>query len=149
AGPVGSVLALELAHHGVPSIVVERSTAPSVHPKMDYVNGRSMELLRRLGLAATLREHGIGPDFPTDFLWTRGFDEPPVLVWRHPSVNQVRRRYAGTNDGSAPVEPYQRVQGSLLESVAREALRRSPLVDLREGWTFSDLRVDDGGATAT
>src|SRR5581483_3570601 len=55
AGPVGAVLALELARHNVSSMVVERSQAASTHPKMDYLSGRSMELLRRLGLAQLVR----------------------------------------------------------------------------------------------
>src|SRR4051794_35116620 len=69
AGPVGSVLALELARHGVGSVLLERSTGPSRHPKMDYVSGRSMELLRRLGLAEPMRRRGIGPGHRANFLW--------------------------------------------------------------------------------
>jgi 2-polyprenyl-6-methoxyphenol hydroxylase-like FAD-dependent oxidoreductase len=149
AGPVGAVLALELARHGVPSIVIERSLRPSPHPKMDYINGRSMELLRRLDLVDVVRERGIDPNHSMDFLWTRGFDEPPVLVWHRPSVNQDRQRYTGVNDGTVPAEPYQRVQGSLLETVLRDAARANPLVDLREGWTFSDLRQEPDSVTAT
>ncbi|HKT04818.1 MAG TPA: FAD-dependent monooxygenase [Rugosimonospora sp.] len=150
AGPVGSVLALELARHNVPSMVVERSLAPSPHPKMDYINGRSMELLHRLGLARAIRERGIGPKHATDFLWTRGFDEPPVLVWHHPSVQEEQDRFAGVNDGSAPAEAYQRVQGSLLEELVRDAAREHPLVTLCEGSTFTDLRLEQsGGVTAT
>src|SRR5439155_15999344 len=73
AGPVGAVLALELARHNVPSMVVERSPAASAHPKMDYLSGRSMELLRRLGLAKPIRQRGIGAQYTTNFLWIRGF----------------------------------------------------------------------------
>jgi 2-polyprenyl-6-methoxyphenol hydroxylase-like FAD-dependent oxidoreductase len=148
AGPVGAVLALELAHHNVECMVVERSLRPSLHPKMDYINGRSMELLRRLGLADPIRERGIDADHSTDFLWTQGFDQPPVLVWHHPSVNQVRQRYAAVNDGSAPAEPYQRLAGSALEALVREAVREHPLIDFRDGWTFSDLRLESHGVTA-
>src|SRR5688572_16440207 len=94
AGPVGSVLALELARHGVPSVLIERSVAASRHPKMDYINGRSMELLRRLGLSSALRERGIHAHHPTDFLWTRTFAEPPLMIWRQPSVSTLADRYA-------------------------------------------------------
>jgi len=149
AGPVGAVLALELAHHDVPSIVVERSLRPSRHPKMDYLNGRSMELLRRLGLAAAVRAQGIDPGHSTDFLWTRDFDQPPVLVWHHPSVSQMRQRFATVNDGTAPAEPYQRVQGSLLEHLVRDAARDHPLIDLRPGWTCADVQLGPDGVTAT
>jgi 2-polyprenyl-6-methoxyphenol hydroxylase-like FAD-dependent oxidoreductase len=149
AGPVGAVLALELAHHKVPCIVVERGTAPSTHPKMDYLNGRSMELLRRLGLADQIRNEGIDADRTSDFLWTRGLDEEPVLRWHHPSTGQLRRRYAATNDGSAPVEPYQRLQGSRLESLLRAALREHPLIELREGCTLVDLVVEPDNVVAS
>jgi 2-polyprenyl-6-methoxyphenol hydroxylase-like FAD-dependent oxidoreductase len=130
-------------------MLVERSVRPSPHPKMDYINGRSMELLRRLGLSDLVRDRGIHPDHSMDFLWTRGYDESPVMVWHRPSVNQVRLRFAAVNDGTAPAEPYQRVPGSQLEAILRDAAREHPLIDLREGWTFSDLRQEVDGVTAT
>jgi 2-polyprenyl-6-methoxyphenol hydroxylase-like FAD-dependent oxidoreductase len=149
AGPVGAILALELARHGVSCTVVERSTQPSTHPKMDYLNARSMELLRGLGLAAAVREVGVAPQHPTDFQWTQRLDGPPVLIWHHPSVEAMRREYAAVNDGTAPVEPYQRVEGSRLERLARDAARRHPLIDLREGCTLTDLSTGPDGVRAT
>jgi 2-polyprenyl-6-methoxyphenol hydroxylase-like FAD-dependent oxidoreductase len=116
---------------------------------MDYVNGRSMELLRRLGLSGQIRSQGINADHTADFIWTRGFEEPPVAVWRHPSVTETQARYDDRNDGSAPVEPYQRVQGSLLEHILRRAVREHPLVDLREGWTFVGLHQEPAGVVAS
>ncbi|GAA4719964.1 FAD-dependent monooxygenase [Phytohabitans rumicis] len=150
AGAVGALLALELARHQVPSVVIERSVAPAAYPKMDcYLSGRSMELLRRLGLAGAIREGGVDPEHSTDLLWAQDLGQPPVLVWHHPSVNQMRQRYAAVNDGSAPAEPYQRVPGSLLEALTRDAARRHPLIDVREGWTFADLASEAGGVAAT
>jgi 2-polyprenyl-6-methoxyphenol hydroxylase-like FAD-dependent oxidoreductase len=149
AGPVGTVLALELARHGVSCTVLERAAAASRHPKMDYVNGRSMELLRRLGIAEEIRTHGIPADLPADFLWSRDFAEPPLAVWHYESPAALGRRYAAVTDGSAPLEPYQRVQGSLLEEVLRRCARQNPLVDLREGWTFTDVRETADGVVAT
>ncbi|MEV4511723.1 FAD-dependent monooxygenase [Dactylosporangium sp. NPDC049525] len=149
AGPVGAVLALELARHGIPSVLVERSTGPSRHPKMDYVNGRSMELLRRLGLAEEIRARGIGAEHQANFLWTRGFQEPPVRTWQHESVAGVAARLATVNDGTAPLEPYQRVQGSLLEEIVRREARDHPLVDLVEGWAFTDLEDTGDGVVVS
>lgn len=143
AGPVGATLALELAHHGVRSTVVERSTTVSAYPKMDFVNGRSMELLRRLGVAEEIRRRGVAPDEPFTFLWVADPAEPPVSVWEYPSVTGLRERYAGVTDGSAPLEPYQRLQGSLLEDVLRGRVREHPLIDLREGWSLRES-ADDG-----
>ena len=149
AGVAGSVLALELAHHDVPSIVVERASRPQRDPELSLVPGRSMELLRRLGLATEIRKHGIDPDFPADVIWSRRLDQPPVLVSQVPSANQLRRKYATINDGSSPVEPYLLLPGAELAGGLRDAARSHPLIDLREGWTFTDLRLERDGTVAT
>jgi 2-polyprenyl-6-methoxyphenol hydroxylase-like FAD-dependent oxidoreductase len=149
AGPVGAIAALTLARHQVPSVVIERSMHPSVHPKMDFINARTMELLRQLGLADAVREIGIASHHSTDFLWTRGFAEPPVMVWHQPSVDEMRRQFSAINDGTAPVEPYQRVLGSLLERLLRQAMVDHPLIELRCGHSFADVEQAADGLTVT
>lgn len=150
AGPVGSVLALELARHGTPSIVLEKSSRPPRFPKMDYVNGRSMELLDRLGVGAEIRSRGVAADKPANFVFSRGAAESPVAIWRYPSVADVSRRNAAATDGTAPEQAYQRVQGSLLEQVLRRAAGAHPLIDLREGWQVTGFtRTGAGGLAVT
>jgi 2-polyprenyl-6-methoxyphenol hydroxylase-like FAD-dependent oxidoreductase len=51
AGPVGLALALGLARHGVPSIVLERRGGTSQHSKAAGVHIRTREILRRWGVA--------------------------------------------------------------------------------------------------
>ncbi|WP_137815751.1 FAD-dependent monooxygenase [Gandjariella thermophila] len=148
AGPVGATVALELAHHGVRSIVVDRARGASRHPKMDFVNARSMELLRRLGLTDDIRARGVPGDQAFNFFWMRSFAEPPVAEWRYLSVDTLREEMARTNDGSLPREPYQRIVGSMLEQLGRDRCAAAELVDLREGWTFQGLRQDAEGVTA-
>jgi 2-polyprenyl-6-methoxyphenol hydroxylase-like FAD-dependent oxidoreductase len=116
---------------------------------MDYINGRSMELLRRLGLADEIREGGVNPGHPANFVWSRGFAEPPVAIWRYPSPDALDQKILEINDGSVPMEPYQRMQGSLLEDLLRARTRANPLVDMREGWTFTSLEQDGEGVTAS
>jgi 2-polyprenyl-6-methoxyphenol hydroxylase-like FAD-dependent oxidoreductase len=149
AGVAGSLLALELAHHGVPSIVVERATRPPRHPALNLLTGRSMELLRRLGLARQIRRRGTDPDTPADVVWSHRLDQSPVLVSEVPSVNQLRRSYASVPDAQAPVEPYLLLTGAELGGCLRDAARAHPEVDLREGWTFTGLRLGTDGAVAT
>jgi hypothetical protein len=112
---------------------------------MDFVNGRSMELLARLGLAEPLRTLGVPADQAFIFLWLRGLDEPPLSRWFGPSVDQVRRQIARYNDGAQPREPYQRVLGSLLEETGRAACAANDLVDLRVGSTLRALRTETAG----
>ncbi|MEU4155001.1 FAD-dependent monooxygenase [Actinoplanes sp. NPDC026670] len=149
AGLTGCVLALELAHHGVPSMVVERAARIPQQHELNLVSGRSMELLRRLGLAERIREHGVDPDSQAAVVWSRSIGRPPVLVTEVPSANELRRRYAGTTDGSTPVEPYTLVTGTGLTTRLRGVVREHPLIDLREGWTFTDLRVEPHRTVAT
>lgn len=148
AGPVGATLALELAHHGVGCILVDRLEGPSPHPKMDFVNGRSMELLRRLEVTDAIRAQGVPPDLRANFIWVRDFTERPVRTWEYESVSEVTRRIGEINDGSSPLEPYQRVRGSLLEGVLRARAKEHPLIDLQEGWRFYELTQHDYGVSA-
>jgi len=55
AGPAGLVAAITLARAGVPTVVIERRTEPSTHPRATVVSTWAMELLRRWGLAERLR----------------------------------------------------------------------------------------------
>jgi 2-polyprenyl-6-methoxyphenol hydroxylase-like FAD-dependent oxidoreductase len=142
AGAVGAILALELAYHNVASIVVERAVAGPHHPGLDFLAGRSMELLRRLGLTEQIRKHGVNPDHPTGLEWSQGLDDPPILVSPGHSAGAV------PGDGSLPVEGHQRVSGAQLAKQLRDAVRRHHLIDLREGWTFTGLRIETDGAVA-
>jgi 2-polyprenyl-6-methoxyphenol hydroxylase-like FAD-dependent oxidoreductase len=67
AGPVGLTAAMDLASRGVDVVVAEIRRAgdpPSV--KCNHVSARSMEIFRRLGVAAKLRDAGLPADFPND-----------------------------------------------------------------------------------
>ncbi|WP_432991233.1 FAD-dependent monooxygenase [Dactylosporangium sp. CA-233914] len=133
AGPTGAVLALELAHHNVPCLVVERAVAPPRHPGVDRLTGIAMDLLPRLGLGVLAREYGTGAARPEDVEWRTRLDDEPVLV--------SPRTAAGAAD--------HRIPAAELTRRLRDELRRHPLVELREGWTFTGLRVEPDGAVAT
>jgi 2-polyprenyl-6-methoxyphenol hydroxylase-like FAD-dependent oxidoreductase len=149
SGVAGSVLALELAHHGVASIVVERAARPQRQSDLNLVPGRSMELLRRLGLSTGIREHDPGPDLGADVVWSQGLDQLPVLVSPVPSGSHPHHRYPTGGDGRAPVEPYALVTGTELTGGLRDAVRGHPLIELREGWTCTDLRLEQDSTIAT
>ncbi len=74
AGPVGLTLAMDLAARGIRVAVVElrrRGEPPSV--KCNHVSARTMEILRRLGVAAELRDAGLPPDYPNDVAYRTSF----------------------------------------------------------------------------
>lgn len=49
-GSVGLLTAAQLVHHGVPAVLVERRSGPSVHPRATGIGARTVEILRELGL---------------------------------------------------------------------------------------------------
>jgi 2-polyprenyl-6-methoxyphenol hydroxylase-like FAD-dependent oxidoreductase len=62
-GVVGLSASLFLAQQGVKSLLVERHPGTSIHPRARGVNGRTMELMRGLGLEDQVRaaSHKLGP----------------------------------------------------------------------------------------
>lgn len=149
AGPVGLLVALELAHHEVRSVLIDRFPEPTKFPKMDVTNGRSMELFRRLGIAEPLRKAGVASHHSFDVLFVLPGDEPPVGRWDLPSVDEQRAAFALRNDGSAPLEADQRVPQSTFEAIARNLCRANPLIDFREGCAFETLSQDAEGVSVT
>ncbi|MCJ1412878.1 hypothetical protein MMC19_006978 [Ptychographa xylographoides] len=57
-GIVGLTASLCLSHHGIHSLLVERHTGTSIHPRARSVNARTMELFRGLGLEERVNEAG-------------------------------------------------------------------------------------------
>jgi 2-polyprenyl-6-methoxyphenol hydroxylase-like FAD-dependent oxidoreductase len=149
AGVTGCLLALELAHHRVSTVVLERAARPPRHPDLTLVDGRSVELLRRLGLADRVRAAAVDPSGPVEVLWSRRLDQPPVHVSQLPSPDELRRAYAATTDEDTLLEPYLLVTSADLTAALLDAARAHPLIDLRTGWTCTDLRQEPGGTVAT
>ena len=97
-GPAGLIAALQLANHGIRCTLVERNANTTDWPKMDITNCRSMELLRRLGVADSLGAIGRSTWFEVG-----AFGEPsqaqPVRVVRHqlrPLQASEKRPIGGT-----------------------------------------------------
>jgi len=63
SGIVGLSASLFLAHQGITSILIERHSSTSIHPRGRSVNARTMELYRSISIASSVREAGksLGP----------------------------------------------------------------------------------------
>jgi putative polyketide hydroxylase len=57
-GIVGLSASLFLAYHGIESMVIERHSGTSIHPRARSVNARTMELYRHLGIDDRIRKAG-------------------------------------------------------------------------------------------
>jgi putative polyketide hydroxylase len=59
---VGLSMALFLAWHGIPALLVEQHTTTSIHPRAGGFNARSMELFRQVGIEAAIFEQETPPE---------------------------------------------------------------------------------------
>src|SRR5215208_845559 len=62
AGPAGLAAAIELSRHDVPTLLVERRTEPSSHPRATGLSVRSMELVRAWGVERDVRARSVDVD---------------------------------------------------------------------------------------
>jgi 2-polyprenyl-6-methoxyphenol hydroxylase-like FAD-dependent oxidoreductase len=143
------IAALELAHHGVACLLAEQNAGPTVHPKMEFTNPRTMEHHARLGLAADIRRAGVPAKYPFDVIWSTGLGGERLAVWHQPSVEQKWREIRDVNDGSQPSQPYQRISQAELEPILLDHCRRHPLIDVRHQWRFEELEQNAEGVVST
>lgn len=146
-GPVGLMAAMELDAHGVTAIVIERD--PFLHEpnvKCNHVSSRTMEALRRFGLADQVRAAGLPADHPQDVAFAtsltgREFARIPI-----PSA-AARRARSGTGPDTdwATPEPPHRVNQRFLEPILERHVDGLRHADLRNATTAVAVRQDDDG----
>ncbi len=86
AGPVGMMLAGELAHGGVGVVVVEKRRAPSTESRASTLHARTMEILDSRSL---LPEFGDPPNEPRGHFG--GIPLDLTLPSSHPASGRCRR----------------------------------------------------------
>jgi 2-polyprenyl-6-methoxyphenol hydroxylase-like FAD-dependent oxidoreductase len=149
AGPVGLVLALDLAQRGVRATVVEKNPTSIQLPKMERCNVRTMEIFRRLGIADAVRDAGLPRESPMDvFLADSMAAAEPIVHLPYPSVSDAKAAIAANNDGR-PLEPYQLISQYTLEPLLRELAERRPELTVRFNCEMTSFAQDAGGVTAT
>jgi 2-polyprenyl-6-methoxyphenol hydroxylase-like FAD-dependent oxidoreductase len=132
-------LALELAHHGVRSMIVERHAYTTRYPKMDLTNGRSMELYRRLGLVERIRAAGVDAENPFDIIWATSPSGHLLHRFVYPSPAQKRKTVEAANDGSGTSEQGLRISQIILEPILKDACVTNPLIEFKEGCQLESL----------
>lgn len=134
SGPAGMVTALELARHGVPSVILEAELQVSQGSRAIVFTRRSMEILQQVGVADRMSETGLPWRFGKSYY--RG-----EQVFRLEAPHDPDDRYF----------PMFNLQQQYLEEYLLDACRASPLIDFRWGNrltkidqqpTFARLEVD-------
>lgn len=149
-GPVGLTTALELAHFGCRTMLVERNPSTTSHPKMDLTNGRSMELMRRTGLADKVRAAGVPATSNYDVLWLSDLKPNSHILHRfgYDCAEHEYWRRRTINDGTLTLEEPLRVSQIVIEPIIRKAAEEHDNTDIRFGWALEDFDQDEEGVTS-
>src|SRR5215211_4658615 len=139
AGPAGLVTSLTLAHHGVPSVLVEKHPGTSIYPRATGMSVRSMEVFRGLGVEAAIR--------------ARSLDALPLMhvspTLTGPTARVVPLGFPSADEAAAvsPTGPVISPQDHV-EPVLVARLRELGLTDLRFATELVSFEQDAHGVTA-
>ncbi len=136
-GPVGLVLAIELAAKGVRCLLVNDGPTTAQHPQGNSHNSRTMEHYRRLGFAGEVRRTGLPADHCTDVAYLTRFAGYELARLPMPSANE---KMAAARPGGASQltpEPIHRSNQYYVEPVLKRRAEALAAADLRFGWRLN------------
>ena len=138
-GPVGLTTALELAHHGVASVIVEpRSVVDHQRPRAKTTSPRTMEFFRRTGAVAEIRRRAALP--------VRWSDEIRfcTTVAGHEITRLTKTLGLELTDSPLTAEAAQQVTQPVVEEALRALIADQPLVTTLFGWHATSITLDAG-----
>ena len=143
AGPVGLSVAIELGLRGIPVVLIEQRIRTGAQPRAKTTNVRTMQHLRRWGVADALRDSAPLPyDYPTDVVFAT------TLFGRTISVIENAFEGAKRRDPRFP-EPAQWVPQYTLEKVLHQRVGELAAVRIISGMIFEGAKQTCAGVTAT
>lgn len=132
SGPAGMVTALELARHGVPSVVLTAELQFSQGSRAIVFTRRSMEILQQVGVAGRMTEGGLPWRFGNSYY--RG---------------QRVFRMEAPHDADDRFYPMLNVQQQYMEEYLHDACATNPLIDFRWGNKVVGVERKEGFALVT
>lgn len=147
AGPVGMVLALDLARRGVRSVLLERAQDTLWYPKGNTHNARTMEHYRRLGLADAVRRTGLPADHPTDVAYFTQLGARELQRLPMPSTTRKLADVGGAGPVDQIPEPLHRANQMYVERVLAQQVRAEPAIQALFGTELRDFAADEAGVT--
>ena len=148
-GPVGLVLAIELAGRGVRSILVNTEPTTAIHPQGNTHNARTMEHYRRLGIADRVRAVGLPQDLTTDVIYLTRFTGHEFARIPMPSSTEKKRRIAARDMSFLTPEPIHRSSQFYVEPELFAHAETLPEIGLRFGWELIAFDLQDDGVLST
>ncbi|KAA9149571.1 2-polyprenyl-6-methoxyphenol hydroxylase [Amycolatopsis acidicola] len=143
AGPSGLAVAIELGRAGIPCCLVEpRTTVTTDRPRAKTTSARTMELLRRWGLADQVRAAAPLPvSYSQDVVFCSRVTGHEITRFSH-----AFGMYDGRRDELA--ECGQQIPQPVVEAVLREAVRELPSVTFLTGQRLLSAKDGTGGVRA-
>lgn len=142
AGPSGLALTIELARRGLSVVLVEENARVGLNPRAKTVNIRSMEHMRRWGIAEKVRAAGpLPPDYQPNVVFaTRLFGHQITRFENALFMNRARdERFA---------ECSQWIPQYKFEAVLRDHAATFPNVSIRFGTKLTSAAENNNGITA-
>jgi hypothetical protein len=99
AGPAGLSLAIELGLRGVPCVLVDQGDGRVEFPTANLLNARTVEHLRRWGIADTLRYEAFPADFPRTCLFLTKLNGFELARFEMPGNGDPRSRSPYSPEG--------------------------------------------------
>lgn len=136
AGPVGLALGLDLGWRGIGCLVIDREadrdTAISLHPRAAAVTPRSMEFLRRWGVADAVENSGFPKDFTPNIVYCTDIPGHTILVQRFDALQDRKR---------SPASPELRVRCPQMwfDPILERGLARFPCVEMKRPWNLDNF----------
>ena len=143
-GPVGLALAVELGLRGVAVVLLERSDRHAQQPRAKTTNVRSMEHMRRWGIAERLRDAApFGRGYGTDVVFATRLFGHELACFDNAFYGQIPGRYDDRFAEGAQWIPQYKVEAAL-----RARAAELPGVTLRLGTQLDGIAQDGDGVTA-
>jgi len=150
AGPVGLTLGMVLAQRGAAVTILEtrhRGEPPNV--KCNHVSARSMEILRRLGVAAAVREAGLPADYPNDIAYRTSMLGKPITRIPIPCRRDRFTATGGPDTDWPTPEPPHRINQLFLEPILFEHAAAMPGITVLNRTEYLSHRQSADGVTVT
>lgn len=133
-GPIGLAASVLLSQLGVESLLVNDRATTSTHPRARFIDVRTTEILRQMGLADELLATGLPPEWVQSVRYSLSLAEPEVYRLATDSYHSVPR-------ATSPTVPIMTAQ-DLVEPIMLDAARSYDTADVRFGTELIALEQD-------